>query len=63
MTSNYHRSHILESLKQGDATKVQELEQKGEFKFINLSELADLLLLSGVKPSDNEVSSLLTLFN
>lgn len=56
------KSHILQSLSQGDVKKVQELEQNGEFRCINLGEVADLLLLSGVKVTNNEVSSLLKLF-
>jgi len=53
----------LESLKNGDVAKAKEIEQSGEAKALNLSELADLLLLGGVKIADNEVNVLLDVFN
>ena len=43
--------------------KAREIEQSEDAKSINLNEIADLLLLSDVKIANNEVSSLLTLFN
>jgi len=57
------KSRMLESLKDGDLAKTREIEQSGEAKTLNLSELADLLLLSGVKITDNEVNVLLNVFN
>jgi len=54
---------MLEALKNGDLAKAREIEQSDETKTLNLSELADLLLLSGVKITDNEVNVLLNVFN
>jgi hypothetical protein len=56
-----HRLQALQALEENKPSLVEENANKEELKQINLTELADVLLLAKSKVQDNEVTPILNL--